>query len=783
MKKIYLSSILSLYVALSFGQTNISGIINTYTAVSALTNSGCSTCSNPACYTDVTVASSSGFTAGGVALIMQMKGAVIDQTNAVTFGNITNNNNAGNFEYVNVISIPNGTTVRVSTLLLAYSLPSSPNPGLVQLITVPVYNGNVNVSGMLTAQPWNGTTGGVLTFIASGKVTLNANIDVSGRGFRGFAHHENSLADCTETLAYFVSDATAPNSGALKGEGIALTIVNKERGRGKQANGGGGGVGHNGGGGGGGNGGVGGFGGQMYNGCTSIEGRGQGGLALTGSSSRVFMGGGGGTGDSNGTGPGLDPGGDATNGGGIIMIMADSIVNTNSNVGYTGTTGPVYPAVNQYLSNAYTTQAIEFDVYCQFTLNSIVVNAGAAQTVTARVLSHDRGTVLYGPVSVAVPAGVSTVPLGLTIAPGRGYLLSLNGTTGSLMFGNNNEGAYPYTIPDVISIVGTEPNAPGKNIAYAFNWNVTAKCASGGFKINASGIDNPAAVTADGGGGGGAGGSIYIKANGYRGIINMMAVGGQGADMLGGGCHAPGGGGAGGYICMNTTPPANVYRNVTGNAPGQIPYDQATCITPATGYNSYAATKGTDGMLCTVLLSTPPCSLPVEFISFTGKKDGDANLLNWSVAMEKDNDYFIIERSKNGTDFSPAGTVNGKGNTSSMQLYSFRDDHPLNGLTYYRLKQVDFNGSSSYSMIIAVLHKKADIDIYPNPNNGTFMISLSAPERSYQLDITDLHGRTFYTIGGETVPESIEVRDIPKGIYIVRFYQESQVYIEKLVVY
>jgi hypothetical protein len=783
MKNIYLSCFLCLCFTFSFGQTNISGIINTYTPVSALTNSGCATCSNPACYTDVTVGSTAGFTAGGIALIMQMKGAVIDETNTASFGNISNNNNTGNFEYANIISIPNGTTVRVSTLALSYSLPSSPSPGLVQLISVPVYNGNVNVSGMLTAQPWNGATGGVLTFIASGKVTLNANIDVSGRGFRGFLHHENSLADCTETLAYYVSDATAPNSGAFKGEGVALTIVNKERGRGKQANGGGGGVGHNGGGGGGGNGGVGGFGGQMYNGCTSIEGRGQGGLALTGSSTRVFMGGGGGTGDSNGTGPGLDPGGDGTNGGGIIMILADSIVNTNSTVGYTGTTGPIHPSSNQYLASPGATEAIVFDVLCQLTLNSILVNAGAAQTVTVRVLSNDRANVLYGPVSVAVAAGVNTVPLGFNIVPGTGYMLSLSGTTGTLMFGNTSTGAYPYTVPDVISITGSEPNGPGKTIAYAFNWNVTARCASGGYKINASGIDNPATVVADGGGAGGAGGSIYIKANGYRGIINMMAAGGQGADMLGGGCHAPGGGGAGGYICMNTVPPVNVYRNVTGAAPGLIPYDQATCLTPPTGYNSYAATKGTNGQLCTVLLSTPPCSLPVELISFTGRKEGDANLLNWSVATEKDNDYFVIERSINGIDFISTGSVDGKGNVNDMQTYSFKDDHPFNGVNYYRLKQVDFNGSFSYSNIIAIINQQADINIYPNPNNGTFVISLMAPAHAYQLDVTDLHGRTVYTMKGDEVPESIEVKDLAGGVYIVRFYQESQVYIKKLVVY
>lgn len=783
--KLFLLQLLFYYWSACFGQTNISGIINTYREVTAIGPNTCSTCP---CYAEITVSpaitgAAVNFSAGDVALLIQMQGAVINQTNTTSFGDITNINNTGNFEYVRVIAVA-GNVIRVSPLTLTYSLPSSPNPGKVQLVRVPVYAGDVNVTATLTATPWNGTTGGILTFFAAGKVIMNADMDVSGRGFRGYPHHDQSSGYCTED-DYFYSMATQFDYGAMKGEGVAITIPNMELGRGKQSNGGGGGIGHNGGGGGGGNGGAGGFGGQMYAGCVNLFGRGEGGAALAAGPLQVFMGGGGGAGDNNKTDP-PDPGGDGMNGGGIIMVIADSIVNTINTIGYTGTTGPVYPATAQYLSNTYATQNLEFDVLCELQLNSVTVATGAAnQTVVVSVISHDRATVLYGPVSVNVPtAGENIIPIGLTLPPGHSYMLSFAGTTGSLMFGNNNTGAYPYSVPDVITIKGSEPNAPGRNIAYAFNWNVTSRCASGGYRIDASGLDNPNDVNADGGGGGGGGGSIIIRSNGYRGIINMKATGGRGADMISGGCHAPGAGGGGGVICLNAVPPVNVYRNVSGAGPGTIPYDQATCLTPATGYNSHAATKGANGPSnCIKVLNEPSCSLPVELISFKGWKEEELHILEWYTASERNNDHFIIERSADGSAYQAIGKVNGNGSASTINRYRFHDNQPLKDLNYYRLKQVDHDGAIQYSNIIAVWNSTTYLEIVPNPNNGTYTLHFFPGNNSYSLHILDLNGKIVFTNSGDTLPEKLELNSFPKGVYTVQFNSLDQTTYKKLVVY
>jgi hypothetical protein len=175
--------------------------------------------------------------------------------------------------------------------------------------------------------------------------------------------------------------------------------------------------------------------------------------------------------------------------------------------------------------------------------------------------------------------------------------------------------------------------------------------------------------------------------------------------------------------------------------------------------------------------------LPVELMYFKGWKQDNTHMLTWATAVEKNNDYFIIERSENGTDFVSIGTVQGHGNSSIIQTYHFDVNQLLNGTNYYRLKQVDYNGEFSYSQTIAIDNKQVGIDIFPNPNHGSFTIRFTADGESYKLDITDVLGRMVYSLSGHTVPESIEVNDLAKGVYLVRFYHENKAVIKKMMVY
>lgn len=289
---------------------NISGVINTYTNVTAV--SGAS----------VTVGSAAGFAVGNKVLIIQMKGATINTANNATFGQITAYGNSGNYEYGTIASIAGNVITLTSPLCQTYTI-----SGAVQLIRVPVYNNPV-VNATLTCQAWNGTTGGVLAFDVTGTLTLNANIDVSGLGFRGggFASSFFSCGDANYATNY------AANSGGQKGEGITNYPANLNGNRAPLANGGGGSNTGNPGAGGGSNAGAGGRGGNEWSGCGASVSWGLGGYPLTLVSTKAFLGGGGGGGYR-------DNGLTATagsNGGGLVFINAPTIAGNGFSINANG---------------------------------------------------------------------------------------------------------------------------------------------------------------------------------------------------------------------------------------------------------------------------------------------------------------------------------------------------------------------------------------------------------------------------------------------------------------
>ena len=159
-------------------QNNISNIINAYTPVISL---------NP-CNNSITVEDGTAYNTGDTVLIIQMKGADIDSTNTVNFGTITDYQNCGNYEFNYVKSKTGNQIELLNSLTRQYDLPD----GKVQLIRVPYYQ-NATISSTLTCLPWDGNKGGVLVLNVQDSVILNANIDVTGKGFRGGVGFTNNL--------------------------------------------------------------------------------------------------------------------------------------------------------------------------------------------------------------------------------------------------------------------------------------------------------------------------------------------------------------------------------------------------------------------------------------------------------------------------------------------------------------------------------------------------------------------------------------------------------------
>ncbi len=299
--------LITFLVALStaVAQEEISGVINQYARVTAFDD-----CTNEFSLSDTT-----GFSAGMKILIIQMQGAQINTDNNSAFGDITFPGQTGKYEIAEISSVSAGGIVVTNLPINTYDF-----EGNVQVVSLPEYE-SVYVNGTLTCAPWNGQTGGVLALEVTGQMVTDADIDVSGKGFRGGLSNVGGNNNCSWlTNANDYSYDQGNWRGAPKGEGVAIVTTGMENGRGAQANGGGGGNDHNSGGGGGANLTSGGQGGNNNEPSTfGCDGNfpGRGGKGLSGSGGRIFMGGGGGAGHEN-NGVGSDGG----NGGGIAFIIA-----------------------------------------------------------------------------------------------------------------------------------------------------------------------------------------------------------------------------------------------------------------------------------------------------------------------------------------------------------------------------------------------------------------------------------------------------------------------------
>lgn len=303
-------------------QNVLTGQINSYAAVLSITNSVCSS--------EILVNNSSDFSQGEEILIIQMKGASIDQTNSSSFGSVTSYNDAGKFELARIANI-NGNSITLEQVLCeSYNI-----NGSVQIVSVPEYNDAV-INSIVSAQNWNGSTGGVIIMDIANTLTINGSINASGTGFRGGTITNNPSGSCgSGSFDYFYDVNLGANGwsqgGAEKGEGIAFLPPSMMGGKGSLGNGGGGGNKHNTGGGGGGNFSSGGGGGDALAGCLSNPGFGGENLVTGYNDGRLFMGGGGGCGDQN---DGV--GSSGANGGGIVIILANAIISNNATINVSG---------------------------------------------------------------------------------------------------------------------------------------------------------------------------------------------------------------------------------------------------------------------------------------------------------------------------------------------------------------------------------------------------------------------------------------------------------------
>jgi hypothetical protein len=154
--------------------------------------------------------------------------------------------------------------------------------------------------------------------------------------------------------------------------------------------------------------------------------------------------------------------------------------------------------------------------------------------------------------------------------------------------------------------------------------------------------------------------------------------------------------------------------------------------------------------------------LPVTWVNLVAEKKNGQILVSWATASEINNDFFTVEKSSDGQYWEEIGTVSGSRNSSTEKWYELQDPKPKNGMNYYRVRQTDYDGKSSYSTITSVKVDGAGTSTKVQAQNGSITISSFEP---VSVIIFDVSGRQ---IVNKNINFYEEITVAKTGIYFVK---------------
>jgi hypothetical protein len=180
--------------------------------------------------------------------------------------------------------------------------------------------------------------------------------------------------------------------------------------------------------------------------------------------------------------------------------------------------------------------------------------------------------------------------------------------------------------------------------------------------------------------------------------------------------------------------------------------------------------------------------VPVELTSFTGELVAQDVHIKWQTAMEENADYFIVEKSMDGENFTEIGKVSAAGTSNDILDYMMIDPNVEAGVIYYRLVQYDFNGDNETFGPVVVNtgdKKNAKIITFPNPTVDEISVTLPEMGNAGELSIVDVTGKEVYISTVEShrgeLEVSIDVSALPRGIYYVRFGNLTDGYMTEMI--
>ncbi len=178
--------------------------------------------------------------------------------------------------------------------------------------------------------------------------------------------------------------------------------------------------------------------------------------------------------------------------------------------------------------------------------------------------------------------------------------------------------------------------------------------------------------------------------------------------------------------------------------------------------------------------------LPIVLLFFSANCQNQNIVIAWSTASENNNDYFTIEQSTDAANWVIIKTVDGAGNSSSILNYSFTDSITSAAISYFRLKQTDFDGKSKYSKVITIKNCKENLVpnslvIYPNPAIGIINFLFNGDIRQVRsIEVFNALGERVYYSG--RYQSFIDLTNKSAGVYFVHFHLQTKTIISKIII-
>jgi hypothetical protein len=399
--------------------------------------------------------------------------------------------------------------------------------------------------------------------------------------------------------------------------------------------------------------------------------------------------------------------------------------------------------------------AVDSDNSFASTFNS--QNANGTWTFTMCEQSNVANNIAFNSVELVFGSKIQTNDVTSSSANNECSSAVCIGSDGVITIGTNN----------IYS--STDPNYPG-NVVDGCDWNAANNnsawfyftASSTSAKINLSGIHNGASQIETQP-------IVFMRSGGCNSGTFTVPLGGCPNDETYNNSSYIGAQSAGSPYTAGIS--GNAEFNLTGLTTGQRYYLYVD------GYGSAASTFYIEVPNGCETCNTP---LPIELVSFQAKLENKSTLITWQTASERNNDYFTIERSANGTEWEVLESVKGAGFSNELLSYQTYDPYPLKGISYYRLKQTDYDGKFTYSTM-ETISNTAGVMVLPNPGSGLFFVSGLSERKESEIIVQDITGKEIIKIHSDGLQsQAIDLTQHPGGIYFVTINSEETIRIIKL---